>query len=196
MTTRLASLITAIAATLLLLAPAARAQSSNVPAPRWEFLIGSGRFLSTDGEGRRLADADQSTATLTRLVSPGFGLTASVSWGRSRELLTPDRTRTNVFTYDVGAEWRAAPRFVSRSVFIRPLVGAGLGLRSYDGRGVSDDASHGAAAFVAVGAESGVRRVRLRLELRDYMANAALPQEPRRIRNDMAVLFGLRLERR
>jgi hypothetical protein len=101
-----------------------------------------------------------------------------------------------VFTYDVGAEWRAAPRYVSKSVFVRPLAGAGLGLRSYDARGVRDDARHGAAAFVAVGAESGVRRVRLRLELRDYVANTALAQERGRARNDMAVLFGVRLERR
>lgn len=194
MTARRTSRIVLIAAAVLLHAPSARAQSPQDLAPRWEFIISSGRFVPVGGERGHLAAADQSTATLTHLVTPGFGLTASVGWGRSRDLVSMDRTRTNVLTYDVGAEWRARPRFVSTSVFLRPLAGAGLGLRSYDRRGISNDASHAAAAFVAVGAEAGYRRLRVRAELRDYVADAAVTGG--RTRNDLAALVGLRLERR
>jgi hypothetical protein len=196
MTARVTTLIALSAAAVVLHAPTARAQSPQDPAPRWEFIISSGRFVPVGGERSHLAAADQSTATITHLVTPDFGLTASVGWGRSRELLTLDRTRTNVFTYDVGAEWRADARFVRKTVFLRPLAGAGVGMRSYERRGISDDASHGAAAFVAVGAEAGIRRLRVRLELRDYVADAALTQGSNRTRNDLAVLVGLRLERR
>jgi hypothetical protein len=196
MTARLTTLIALSATAVVLHAPTAGAQFPPDSAPRWEFITSSGRFVPVGSERSHLAAADQSTATITHLVTPNFGLTASVGCGRSRERLTRDRTRTNVFTYGVGAEWRADARFVRKAVFLRPLAGAGVGLRSYDPRGISDDATHGGAALVAVGAEAGVRRLRVRLELRECVADAALTQGSNRTRKDLAVLVGPRLERR
>src|SRR5690606_26197764 len=105
--------------------------------------------------------------------------------------------KLDVFLYDLGAELRT-PRPVARGAFtLRPFVGLGGGARSYNHRSLDVDATHDPAAYGGVGAEIGVRRVRLRLEARDYVTGFAplAGVGPARVRNDVVLLAGLRLAR-
>lgn len=77
-------------------------------------------------------------------------------------------------------------------------TGAGVGGRSYDHRGVASEATHGLASYAAIGAELGVRRLRLRLEARDYVSafRAAGTIGSTSGRNDLMLLAGIRITRR
>ncbi len=190
-------MLIALAALSFLLDPRpAAAQAAPATPARWEFVIASGRFVPLGAQRTAVAAAGQSTATLTRLVTPSLAVTASLGWARSRDLVSPDRSRLDVLTYDLGAELRTAPRPMRPGFTLRTIAGAGLGVRSYDPRGGARDATHGAAAFVAVGAEAGIRRLRARVELRDHVAGASVLRGFSGTRNDLAVNIGLRLEKR
>jgi hypothetical protein len=59
---------------------------------------------------------------------------------------------------------------VGEHLTLSTFLGAGVGGRSYNYRGLEFDATHNAAAYGTVGGEAGLGRVRLRLDVRDYIA--------------------------
>ena len=91
-------------------------------------------------------------------------MTTTVGWARSRDVATEGQPKLDIFTYDVGAELRAAGRSVE------PFAGIGAGGRSYNYRKLDVAATHNVAAYASAGGEIGIRRVRVRLEARDYIA--------------------------
>ena len=71
---------------------------------------------------------------------------------------------------------------------------AGAGGRSYNYRKLDVDATHNLAAYGSVGGELGIRRVRVRLEARDYVTGfkPLAGEGAARTGNDVVVMAGLR----
>ena len=106
--------------------------------------------------------------------------------------------KLDVFTYDVGAELRAPAMAMGKSATFRPCAGAGAGGRSCNHRKLELDATHNVAAYGSVGGELGVRRVRVRLEARDYVTGfkPLAGSGESRVGNDVVVMVGVGFVRR
>ncbi|MDF1502122.1 hypothetical protein [Roseisolibacter sp. H3M3-2] len=177
--------------------------SDSVPETRghrssWEFLVPGGAVVPTGAQRAALGRANLTAVQLSRVVGPALAVTATVGWARSRDVASADAPKVDVFTYDLGAEARAPRVAVGRGLTLAPFAGVGAGARSYDYRSLDLDATHVVAAYGAVGGELGLRRLRLRLEARDYLTGF----RPLRgggtttARNDVVVMAGLRYVRR
>ena len=140
-----------------------------------------------------------SAAQLTYVVRPALALNATLGWARTRDIATNGDPKLDVFTYDVGAELRANRWNANRAVTFRPFAGVGAGARSYNYRKLDVDGTHNASAYGSIGGEIGVRRVRVRLEARDYVS-AFKPLSgaagATATRNDVVVMGGLRIDLR
>ncbi len=177
--------------------PAAQADVPNSEKPSWEFSVNSGRLFSAGTQPGNVKGAEFSAAQLFYLPSPNFAVTGAVGWGRSRDLSVAGSPKLDIFTYDFGAEIRADRQKISRSITFRPLLGAGVGARSYSYRNLPISTASQPAGYVSAGGEFGHNRVRLRVELRDYLSGF----RPRNsgateLRNDMTLIIGLRLVER
>jgi len=134
---------------------------------------------------------------LSYVARPALALTATLGWARTRDIAAANDPKLDVFTYDAGAELRAPRWGAGKAVTFMPFAGVGAGARSYDYRSLDADATHDLAAYASAGGEVGVGRIRLRVDVRDYVsgfrplggAGAA------DTRNDVVVMAGLRLVR-
>jgi hypothetical protein len=193
--------IGAIAGSLLFIAAFAAAGQAQAPAAapaRFEFMVHSGRMFPTGALGDVVRDANLSAAQLSYVVRPALALTTTVGWARSRDIASPGDPRLDVFTYDLGAEVRAPRIAAGASMHFTPLAGIGAGGRSYNYRSLDEDATHNAAAYAGVGGEFGYRRVRVRVEARDYVTGfkPLTGTGPSDTRNDVSLTFGFRLAAR
>jgi hypothetical protein len=180
----------------------AQAAQDARPAPAarngWELLLSSGALVPTGAQRAALKDAPLSTAQLSYVVRSRIAVTTAVGWARSRDLVAAGDPKLSVFTYDVGVEARAPRRLAGDAATLTPFAGVGAGGRSYDHRGLDVDATHTLAGYAAAGAEIGVRRVRLRLEARDYVSGfrPLVGGGEAVARNDVMLMAGLRFTRR
>lgn len=185
----------AVAALGLLAGMARPATAQEAPRhpSRWEFLVSSGTLVPTGAQRGAIARGGVTAARLS--FSPGpVAVTATLGWSRSRDVATEGRPKLDAFLYDLGAELRA-PRLRLGTLAVRPFGGAGVGGRSYNYRSLDVEATHNLAAFISAGSEFGLGRVRLRLEVRDYLTGFKPLQGQGRsaTRNDLVLLAGLRL---
>ena len=106
-------------------------------------------------------------------------------------------SKLDMFSYDVGAEYRLARRRSDRRFNVKPFAGIGVGARIYNYRDAGLATTHNRAAYASAGGEIGLARVRVRLEVRDYLTwiDSARAGAGAR-RNDVTVMAGLRLGRR
>lgn len=180
-------------ATLLLATPLA---AQTAPRAHWELLVPTGAVVPTGAQREALQRGTLNAVQLAYVARPAFAVTATLGWARTRDLASADTPKLDVFTYDVGAELRAPS--AGRTLRFVPFAGVGAGARSYDYRRLDVDATHNLAAYGAAGAELGVRRVRLRVEARDYVTGfrPLRGAGPTDARNDVVVMAGLRLARR
>jgi hypothetical protein len=76
-----------------------------------------------------------------------------------------------------------------------PFAGIGAGGRSYNYRKLDVDATHNLAAYGSVGGELGIRRLRVRLEARDYVTGfkPLSGVGTARTGNDVVVMAGFRI---
>jgi Outer membrane protein beta-barrel domain len=184
------------AAMLAAAAGAVGAQASAEPKSirsRFEFVVSSGALLPTGDQRDALKSAKMTLAQLSYAMRPYLAVTASMGWARSRDIATTNEPKLDVFTYDVGAELRADRWLSGSRLTFTPFAGAGAG--GYNYRTLEVDATHNLAAYGSAGGELGYRRIRFRLEARDYLtgfkpllANGA----PAR-RNDVSVMAGFRI---
>jgi hypothetical protein len=193
-------LIGAVAGCTLLTAKRVVAQTAESPAAptvpaRWEFLVNSGTLVPTGAEHHAIKRANLTAAQLTYVVRPMFAVTSTFDWARSRDAAVADNPKLDVFTYDIGAEVRAPHSMTGEAATFRPFAGVGLGGRSYNYRKLDVDATHNVAAYGSVGGEIGVRRVRIRLEARDYVTTfkPLRGDGASRSGNDIVLMAGLRL---
>jgi hypothetical protein len=162
---------------------------------RWEINLTSGKLLPTGTQRDAIKRAGLSAAQVSYWMHPNVAMTMALGWARSRDIATAGDPRLDLFSYDVGAELRTNVLQVSRTVSLRSFAGIGGGGRTYNYRSLDVDATHNLAAYGSVGGELGVKRVRLRVEARDYVTgfkplNGAGASDTR---NDVSVLFGLRI---
>ena len=161
---------------------------------RWQLIVNEGKLLPTGEMRDVLSRANLTAATLFYSVHPALAVTTTVGWARSRDIATDEDPKLDVFTYDVGVELRA-PQFALGAVTIRPMLGTGAGGRSYNYRSLDVDAAHNLAGYGSAAAEFGYRRVRLRIEARDYVTRfkPLTGVGASSTRNDVAVTAGVRL---
>ena len=198
MTTR--SLLTAAALGTLVSSSAIQAQTTDAPAApartsHWELVVPSGTVVPTGAQRDAIKRANITAVQLSWVARPAFAVTTTVGWARSRDVAAVGAPKLDVFTYDVGAEVRA-PRWIDGgAVSFSPFAGMGAGGRSYNHRSLDVDATHNLAAYASAGGELGFRRVRLRIEARDYVTGfKPLDGEgAARTGNDVVVMAGLRL---
>ncbi len=189
----------AVAAALLAAAAGTAGAQDSTAHPsvlsRFEFVVSSGALLPTGDQRDALKSAKMTIAQLSYAVRPYLAVTTSMGWARSRDVAMTDAPKLDVFTYDVGAELRADRWLSGKALTFTPFAGAGAGGRSYNYRSLDVDPTHNLAAYGSAGGELGYRRIRFRLEARDYvtgfkpmMANGATGR-----RNDVSVMAGFRI---
>ncbi len=184
-----------VAFALVIGARSASAQTATAEKSKFEFLMSSGSLVPTGTEPNRIKRGDLSTAQLSYLVLPRVAVTTTIGWARSRDLVAIGAPKLDVFTYDLGTEVRANSWPIGRAVTLTPLAGLGAGARSYNYRSLDVDATHNLAAYGSAGGELGYRRVRLRVEVRDYVSGfkPLVVASAGGRRTDVAVMVGLRL---
>jgi hypothetical protein len=183
-----------------LFAPLRTSAAQTSPGTRgpWEFRVPSGGLLPTGAQRDALKDAHLTGAQVSYAIHPAFALTATLGWARSRDLVSANDPKLDVFTYDLGAEARTPEWFVGRAVTFSPFVGAGAGARSYKHRKLDVDATHNVAGYGAVGGELGMGRIGVRLEARDYLTGfkPLVGSGGASTRNDVVIMAGVRFNRR
>ena len=191
-------LVLAAAVALLGAAHTAGAQEPVRARNGWEVLFSTGALVPTGVQRNVLKDAALSTAQVSYVVRSRYAITTMAGWARSRDLASVGDPKLDVFTFDVGAEARA-PRVIADSAMtLTPFAGLGVGSRSYDYRSLDVAATHNVAGYAAVGGELGRGRLRLRLEVRDYVGGfkPLAGSGASATRNDVVALLGLRFTRR
>ena len=160
----------------------------------WEFLVSSGAVVPTGRERDAIKRGNLTAAQLSWVVRPALAVIATAGWARSRDIATAGDPKLDVFTYDLGAELRAKRWSARDAITFSPFAGVGAGGRSYNYRSLDLDATHNVSAYGSAGGELGIRRVRVRVEARDYVAGFKPldGQGPARTGNDVVVMAGLR----
>jgi hypothetical protein len=150
------------------------AQATDTPPSasksRWELNVPTGTLIPTGEHRDALKRGGLSAVQLSFVPRPAFAIGAMVGWARSRDVGLAGAPKLDVFTYDVGAEARAPRLSIGGAVGLLPFAGLGVGGRSYNHRSLALDATHNLAAYAGAGAELAYRRVRVRLEARDYVS--------------------------
>jgi len=202
-TTRLIGLLVVSAGTAAaqVSAPVSSPVSSPASAPPsspWELRFTSGALVATGAQRDYVKDGQLSAVQLTRLITPALAVTSTVGWARSRDRVAANTPKLDVFAADLGVEFRPAQWFADRTVSLSPFVGAGAGARSYNYRTLEVDATNNLAGYVAVGGELGIKRVAVRLEVRDYATGfkPLVGSGTSATRNDVMLMAGVRFNRR
>lgn len=181
------------------MAPAATSQPQAAPssAAKWSFLVTEGSVHPTGAQRQAIARGRATAAQLSYSVVPAFAVNTTLGWARSRDLSSLGDAKVDVFSYDIGAEVRTPVPPTGRGFAVRPFAGVGAGARSYNYRGAGLDSTHTGSAYVSGGAEVGMGRVRLRVEVRDYVTGLGFNRGgPSSTRNDVVVMTGLRFVKR
>jgi hypothetical protein len=166
-------------------------------SPTWELRFTSGALVATGAQRDAVKDGQLSAVQLSWLVHPAIAITGTAGWARSRDRLVANTPKLDVFTGDLGAEFRPAQWFTDHKVSMSPFVGAGAGVRSYNYRKLEVDATHNVAGYLAAGGELGMGRVGLRLEVRDYATGfkPLVGAGSSDTRNDVMLMAGVRFNR-
>jgi hypothetical protein len=163
--------------------------------PRWELLMPSGKLLPTGDQRDAITRGDLSALQVTYVVRPMIAVTSMFGWGRARDNAATGAPKVDVFTYDIGAELRGPRLMAGKAVSFSPFTGFGAGGRSYNYRKLDVAATHNVSAYASAGGELGFRRVRVRLEARDYVSGfkPLSGAGEARTGNDVVVMGGLRI---
>jgi hypothetical protein len=177
--------------------PAVTTPMAPQPTP-WEFRVSSGALVPTGVQRDVLKNAALTLAQLSYVVRPPLAITGSFGCAQSHDLASAGAPKLDVFTYDLGAETRAPQWFAGHAVTVNAFAGGGAGGRSYNYRDLDVDATRNVSAYVAVGGEVGMRRVHVRVEVRDYVGGFTPLAGGGHgdTRNDVVVMAGLRFSRR
>jgi hypothetical protein len=125
-------------------------------------------------------------------ISSNLHFLASFGWTHGHNnfaAFTDDRTF--IWQYDVGVEVNGVTELDNGWLF-RPLMGAGLGGRTYEYKNVNVGSNSCAAGYASVGSELQRNVVALRLETRLYANCFESPLTGEKsTRNDLGISFGL-----
>lgn len=173
----------------------ARAQTGSTFTPGWRFVVPSGAVVPVGAQRNTVKRGRIIAAQLSYDVRRHVAITTTVGWSRTRDITAEDQPKLDVFTYDVGAEFTGPAWINGSAVTFHPFAGAGAGGRSYDYRSLIMDATHNLAGYAGAGGELGYRRVRLRLEARNYVTGFRPldGQGAGDTRGDVVLMAGLRI---
>jgi len=189
----LITIVHAIGVVAILSGPA-HAQSSVPAKPGFELLLPTGTINPTGAPEEELTRATLAALQLSYGLRPDVVLTGTVGWGRARPVGRGTNARLDMFIYDVGAELRQPRRTGDGRFNVKPFTGIGVGARSYDYRDPDAATTHNLAAYVSAGGDIALAKVRLRLEMRDYITWTNPSGASGNVRyNDVAFTVGLRL---
>jgi hypothetical protein len=181
-------------ASLMTTAGFAYAQSSVATKPGFELLVPSGTLVPTGAQEDEVERANVTALQLSYGLRPDLMVTSTVGWARMTPLGLGPEAKLDLFTYDAGLEYRVPRRSGDRRVNFKPFTGAGVGARTHSYRHVDVATTNNLAAYGSVGGELSLSRVRVRLEVRDYLTWVTpLGTSGTTRRNDVSVLAGLRL---
>ena len=173
----------------------AQKQSATEQKSKWEFLIASGTLIPAGAQRGAIKRANLTTAQLSYVVRPHIAINSTLGWARSRDVASAGTPKLDIFTYDLGAEARSSQWNAGHTITVSSFAGGGAGARSYNSRNNDSNAIHQFAPYVSVGGEfsfrPSVRRVHVRLEVRDYMTGL-FGQGTGGTRNDVVAMVGLR----
>ena len=171
------------------------AQAAPAKSARWELNVPSGALIPTGDQRDAIKRGNISAVQITFVAKPMFAITSMAGWARSRDVATLGDPKLDVFTYDLGAEVRAPQVLSGKGMTFSAFAGIGGGGRSYNYRKLDVDATHNLSAYGSVGGEVAIRRVRVRLEARDYLSEfkPLAGGGESRTGNDVVVMAGLRL---
>jgi hypothetical protein len=179
---------------LMTAAGLAHAQSSVATKPGFELLVPSGTVVPTGAQEDDVKRANLTAVQLSYGLRPDLVLTSTVGWARTTPLGLGPQAKLDLFTYDAGVEYRLPRRSGDRRINFKPFTGVGIGARSHSYRHADVATTHNLATYASVGGELGLSRVRVRLEVRDYLTWVTpFGTSGTTRRNDVAVLAGLRL---
>lgn len=180
-------------AILLTVSGLAQAQASATRKPGFELLMPTGTFTPKGAHDEDLKRANLTAVQLSYGLRPDLVLTSTVGWARTHATGLGADAKLDMFTYDIGAECRIPRRVGDGRFNVKPFTGLGVGARSYNYRDIDAATTHNLAAYAAAGGEIGLAKVRVRLEVRNYMTwlNPAGTDNVRR--NDVAFMAGVRL---
>ena len=188
--------IGAMGAILLLLASArpAAAQTPPQPPAAWEFCVSAGWFIPTGAERSSLKGADLTAVVVSYVPRPSFAITATFEWARSHDLAIAGEPKLDVFICDIGAEACGSQVALGSTWKVAPFLGAGGGARSTNIPKLPADPTYSLAAYGSAGVEFAIHRVRLRLEVRDYVSTfkPLAGSGKAATSNDVVILLGLR----
>ncbi len=188
-----AAVVNAVAI-VLAVSSVAQAQSSAPEKPGFEVVMPTGTINPTGPQGDEIKRASLTAVQLSYGLRPDLVLASTLGWARTRPLGLGTDARLDMFSYDVGAEFRIPRRVGDGRFNFKPFTGVGVGARSYNYRHIDAATTHNLAAYASAGGEVALAKVRVRLEVRDYMTwmNPAGALDSVR-RNDVAFMAGLRL---
>jgi hypothetical protein len=183
-----------VLASLMTTAGFAHAQSSVGTKPGFELLVPSGTVVPTGAQEDDVKRANLTAVQLSYGLRPDLAFTSTMGWARTTPRGVSSEAKLDLFTYDAGVEYRLPRRSSDRRINFKPFTGVGVGVRTHSYRHVDIATTHNLATYASVGGELGLSRVRVRLEVRDYLTWVApLGTSSITRRNDVAVLAGLRL---
>lgn len=190
------TLFATIWAVAMILASArpARAQSPPQPPAAWECYVSGGWLMPTGAQRTSIKRADLTAVVVSYVPRPSFAVTGTFEWARSHDLAVTGEPKLDVFICDIGAEARGNQLSLGGAWKVAPFVGIGGGARSYNIPKLPVDPTYNLAAYGSVGGEFAIHRVRLRLEVRDYVSSFNPPAGGAKAatRNDVVIMLGLR----
>lgn len=183
-----------VLASLLTTAGPAHAQASVATKPGFELLVPSGTVVPTGAQEDDVKRANLTAVQLSYGLRPELVFTSTVGWARTTPLGLGPEAKLDLITYDAGVEYRLPRRSADPRVNFKPFTGAGIGAHTHSYRHADVATTHNLATYASVGGELGLARVRVRLEVRDYVTWVTpFGASGTSSRNDVAVLAGLRL---
>ena len=188
------ALLIALTIAITGIASVASAQDGR-PARRGGFELRpfAGAFIPTGEQRDLLRDAFLVGAQASYRVVPQLAITGTFAWSPTKDRLARGDQSLDVFHYDVGVEGRAASWLRGTSWDFTPVVGLGIGGRTYRYRDLDVAAQSKLAGYGALGGELGFGRLGVRVEARDYLSRFTplIGRGDSDTRNEVTVTAGL-----
>lgn len=195
-------LVRTIAVSLVSLAAAAGtglAQEAGSSSPsasdaqKFELRPLVGAYLPTGDQRDLLKDAVLVGGQVSYRFIPQLAVTGTFTWSPSKDKLTANTPKLNLYQYDVGVEARGAGWVKHASWEFTPFIGLGVGGRTYDYSDLDVDSRTDFDGYGALGGDFGFGRVGVRIEARDYLSQfkPLTGSGDTKTRNDIALAAGL-----
>lgn len=176
------------------------AAASALPAGAQSAMIGSGTelrsfvgaFIPTGSQRNDFKSAAMVGAQAAQELSSNVHLLGSVAWTKSNNKFASfTNAGTNIWQYDAGIEVNAI-RSLDDEWLWRPLVGIGVGGRTYDYQAANVGSNTCTAGYANVGTEFQRKVVALRFDAREYLYCFESPVTAKKsTRNDLGLTLGL-----